>query len=206
MLLAVPVVAAILTALVCGGSLRNLATLPVRGSGLILAGLAIEVLVFLPTVRDSALVLHWSGTIYIAALVLVLLGARRNWHLGLPARLALIGMALNVMVIVVNGGHMPVNAAAMRAVQGDAKVGELAGHHLYENTQLANSSSRLVLLSDRLPISLPGGRGNVYSAGDVLLAIGVSALAYRATRKPWQRDAADGPAMSHADTASTHVS
>lgn len=206
MLLAVPVLVALLAALVCGGSLRYLATLPVRGSGLILAGLAIEVLVFIPTARDSALVLHWGGAIYISALVLVLMGALCNWHLGLPARLALMGLALNATVIVFNGGHMPVNAAAMRAVQGDAKVREIAGQHLYENTQLANSSSRLVLLSDRLPVRLPGGRGNVYSVGDVLLAIGVSSLAYRATSRPWQSDAKDGPAASCAETASTHWS
>ncbi len=48
MLLIVPVVIATLAALLRGGSLRHLATVPVRGSGFIFASLAIQVLLYMP--------------------------------------------------------------------------------------------------------------------------------------------------------------
>jgi hypothetical protein len=178
------VLIAIVAALVQGGSLRHFATLPIRGGGLLMASFAIQLLLYVPVVRDSAVVLHWAGAIYIGALALALLGALRNWHLGVAARLATLGLALNATVIVLNGGHMPVNAAAMRAVQGEMKVREIANQHLYGNTRLAGPSSRLTVLSDVIPVVVPGRRGNVYSVGDVLLAVGVAALAYQATRRP----------------------
>src|SRR5439155_18935446 len=81
-------------------------------------------------------------------------------------------------------GHMPVNAAAMRAVQGEMKVREIDNQRLYGNTWPAGPSSRLTVLSDVIPVVVPGRRGNVYSVGDVLLAAGVAALAYQATRRP----------------------
>ncbi len=81
---------------------------------------------------------------------------------------------------------MPVNAVAMRSVAGDAEVRQIADQRLYQrlysNTLLAGPSSRLVALSDVIPVSLPGNYGNVYSIGDALLTIGVAVLAYRATR------------------------
>jgi len=186
MLLIVPVVIATLAALLRGGSLRHLATVPVRGSGFIFASLAIQVLLYMPPFHSSAVIVRWGGAIYIGAHALALIGALRNWHLGGAARIATLGLALNTIVIVCNGGHMPVNAVAMRSVAGDAEVRQIADQRLYQrvysNTLLAGPSSRLVALSDVIPVSLPGNYGNVYSIGDALLTIGVAVLAYRATR------------------------
>jgi Family of unknown function (DUF5317) len=181
-LLIVPLVIATLAALLRGGSLRHLATVPVRGSGFIFASLAIQVLLYLPPFYNSAAIVRWGGAIYIGALALALIGALRNWHLGVAARIATLGLALNAIAIVSNGGHMPVNAVAMRSVQGEVEVRQIANQRLYSNTILAGPSSRLVVLSDVIPVSLPGNHGNVYSIGDVVLTIGVAALAYRATR------------------------
>jgi Family of unknown function (DUF5317) len=185
MLLAVPVFVAIIVALAFGGSLRNLAVLPIRGAGFLLGSLAIQLALYAPLVRDSAFTVYWGGAIYIAALVLVLLGALRNWRLGFAVRLAILGLALNTVVIVCNGGHMPVDSAAMAAVQGSAKVQEIREQHLYGNTGLATGSSRLTPLSDILPVRLPHGPGNVYSIGDALLTLGIAAATYRATRQPF---------------------
>jgi hypothetical protein len=184
MLLLVPLLMAIVAAMVKGGSLRHLAALPVRGGGLLVASFAVQLLLYLPAVRQDTFIVHWAGAIYIGALALALAGALRNWHLGVAARIATLGLALNATVIALNGGHMPVNAAAMRAVQGEAKVREIGDQRLYGNTWLAGPSSRLTALSDVIPVVLPGRRGNVYSVGDVLLAAGVAALAYQAARRP----------------------
>jgi len=181
-LLLIPAVLALLAALARGGSLRYLAELPVRGSALIAASFAIQVLLYLPPLRDSALAGRWGGAIYLAALALALVGALRNRRLGGAVRLATLGLALNATVIACNGGYMPVNAAAMRAVRGDGAVRVIADTRLYGNTRLAGASTRLAALSDVIPVRLPGGAGNVYSVGDVLLAAGVALLVYRTTR------------------------
>src|SRR5215467_12119896 len=106
MLLSVPVVIATLAALLRGGSLRQLAALPVRGSGFLFASLAIQVLLYMPPFHGSAVIVRWGGAIYIGALALALIGAMRNWHLGVAARIAILGMAVNATVIALNGGHM----------------------------------------------------------------------------------------------------
>lgn len=184
MLLLIPAVLAIALALLRGGSLRHLADLPIRGSAFIAASFAIQVLLYLPALRTSGLTRHWGGDIYGGAMALALIGALRNWHLGAAARVATLGLALNASVIVLNGGYMPVDVHAMHAVQGAAKVHEIAAGRLYGNTRLAGQSSALRVFSDVIPVRMPGGIGNVYSVGDVLLAAGIATLVYQATRRP----------------------
>jgi hypothetical protein len=184
MLLAVPALVALGLSLLTGGSLRQLAALPVRGGSLILLSFAVQLIIYLPGLRSSSLLLHNAALVYIAALGLVLAGALRNWHLGLAARVATLGLALNFLVIAANGGHMPVNRAALLFVLGPGKVQELASGHVYGNTQLAGPSTRLVPLSDVLPVRLgPGHFGNVYSIGDLLIVGGVGTLLFTATRR-----------------------
>jgi hypothetical protein len=156
--------------------------MPLRGGWFIMCSLVIQLALYLPGLRTSSLILHWSGPIYVSTLLLALLGALCNWGLGPAARLASVGLALNTLTIVANGGVMPVNAAALRMVQGEVKVRQVASGRLYSNTHLAGPSTRLLILTDVLPVRLPGGRGNVYSVGDALLALGIATLAYRATR------------------------
>jgi hypothetical protein len=185
MLLPVPALLALAAALLRGGSLRHLAALPFRGGTFIFTSLAIQVLVYIPFVRTSPLVLHWGGLIYIVTLGLALAGVLRNWSLGTPVRLATLGLALNAIVIAANGGYMPVSVAALHAVQRDARAHEIASRQLYSNTQPDGASTRLGVLSDIIPIASPGGLGNVYSIGDLLIAAGGAALVYSATRRPY---------------------
>ncbi len=191
MLLLVPVIIALLAALWRGGSPRNLATLPIRGSGYLVAALAIQIMLYLPPLRGSQAVSRWGGVIYVGALGLALIGAWHNRRLGLAIRLATLGVVLNTTVIAANGGYMPADAAATRAVGGAAPAARHtnAAPVEYDNTREATPATRLILLSDILPVPVPGGFGNVCSAGDVLLALGVATLVYRATRRPYREDA-----------------
>jgi hypothetical protein len=188
-LLIAPVLLGIVLALLRGGALRHLAALPFRGAGLIVLSLAIQVVIYFPVLRSSMLARQDGPAIYIGALALVLFGVARNWQLGPALRIVLLGLALNAVVIVANGGHMPVNAAAMRSVQGSARVSTIAAHQSYTNTRLANRSSRLLVLSDIFPVPLPFGHGNVYSLGDALIVGGGTILVFSATRRPWRQEA-----------------
>ncbi len=185
MLLVLPVLVAMLLAILRGGALSHLATLPIRGSGFLIGSLAVQLAVYAPGLRGSAFVLHQSGAIYAGALGLVAIGALRNWQLGAAFRVATVGLALNVTVIVLNGGHMPVDAGAMAAAKGQAKVQEIAAQRVYDNTGIATPSSELPWLGDVIPVRLGFGCGNVFSVGDVLLASGASVAAYGAVRRPF---------------------
>ena len=192
MLLLIPLIIAIVVGILRGGSLRSLAALPIRGSGFIVTSFLIQVLLYVPPIRDAAPVVHAGGAIYLGALALALIGALSNWHLGTAARVATLGLALNALVIAVNGGSMPVNAQAMQMVQGTTKVRDIANTGHYNNTRLASSDARLAPLSDVIPVRLPGGHGNVYSIGDALLAAGIAMLAYRGTVGSRQKVAGRG--------------
>lgn len=194
MLLILPVLLGIAIALARGGSLRHLTSPRFRGAGAIMTSFLIQLAMYAPPVRDSVLVRQHGGAIYIAVLALMLLGVARNWHLGLSARVILLGMGLNMAVVVANGGHMPVNAAALRSMEGPAVAHAIAAGQ-YANRALADRSSPLLPFSDIIPVSLPFGHGNVASLGDLLIAGGAAALAYGATRRPYRRVATPNSAV-----------
>jgi hypothetical protein len=191
MLLLLPMLLALGVALLRGGSLRALAALPLRGSGFFLAALAVQVALYLPPLRASALAAH-GGALYAGSLVLALAGALRNAALGPAFWVATLGLALNTLVIVANGGHMPVNAAAMRAVRGAPTIHAITDARAFSNARLASPATRLTLLSDVIPVRLAGGLGNVYSVGDLLLAAGGAALVYQAAWRRAEAGAGDG--------------
>jgi len=185
-LLLVPVVLIVPLALARGGSLQALVTLllRVRGTGVLLAALAVQVALYLPPLRTAPLVAHAGGALYVVSLGLVAAGALANWRLGPAARVAILGVVLNMTVIVANGGYMPVSAVALRMVRGARTVREITDGHMFNNAHLATSATRLGVLSDVIPVRIARGLGNVYSVGDILLALGVMALIYQAMRHP----------------------
>jgi hypothetical protein len=183
MLLLYPAVVALMVSLLRGGSLRGLATLPLRGTQYWVLALAVEVTLYLPGLRTSAFAARWGGLLYLIAMGLALWGGLRNWHLGPWARLAVAGLGLNVAAIVVNGGYMPVNVGALRAGGDAALVRAVTSPRLYENTRPMGAGTRLAILGDRFAMHLPVGPGNAYSVGDLLLAAGMAGVVYDATRR-----------------------
>jgi hypothetical protein len=183
MLLLIPAILAFMLALLCGGSPRNLAGLRIRNGSLIMLAFLIQLVIYLPALRDSSLVVNLAIPIYLGALLLAVAGMLRNWHLGIPVRLATLGLLLNFTAIALNGGHMPTNAQAMQQVQGTWKIHELQNAHIYANTRLANGNTRVAFLTDIIPVRLPTGVGNVYSIGDVLICTGVASLVFLSMRR-----------------------
>jgi hypothetical protein len=183
MFLVVPALLAIALAVAQGGSIRHLASLPIRDAWTILVSFAIQAVLYISVLRGSAFVRLAGPAIYVAILCLVVVGVSRNWHLGIGARLVLIGLVLNTAVIIANAGQMPVDATALRSVQRSAMVSDIT-HGQYYNRQLTTASSRLTLFSDRLPVKLPFAPGYVYSIGDILVAAGAAMLAYKGARRP----------------------
>lgn len=143
-----------------GGRVRSLAGVGVRGLVLLAAGLGAQVAGELA----GGVVL----TVCLAALVLLtLVFLARNRHLAGTGLIAC-GLLANAAVLAANGA-MPVSAdAAARAGVPAASVAG-SGH------VLAGADTSLRVLSDQIPLPLPGS-AQVLSPGDVLVVAGIGCL------------------------------
>jgi MFS family permease len=128
----------------------------------IVAALA-QGLVFFPPV--NALVGGAPPFIYVLSSAAVLAVVVRNRRIpGLM--IAAIGGLSNLLAVVANGGYMPVNPDAARA------VGHLPATGYTNTVELANAY--LAPLTDIIVVPPPLPFANVYSVGDLLIALGVA--------------------------------
>ena len=183
-ILIVAIVGGCLVGLAAGGSLERLASTTFRWTPLLFVGLGGQIL--FQNWSPDALTSEMKLTILLAsnALVAGFLVLNRR----LPGTLlAAIGLALNVVVIGVNGA-MPVSAAAAEAVGIDEMPQEGGFKH-----EPLDAQTRLPLLADALAIPLTR---TVYSLGDVYLALGIGYLVFSQTRgaKGRHRIRRDSPA------------
>lgn len=155
-----------------GGSLRNLPSADLRAPWIPPAALGLQLAIFepigpLPFLRGQELNVHVAS--YAALGVFLWL----NRHL--PGMwLVAPGFASNAVAIVANGGLMPASEEALRAA-GRWVVLEATGA-VYNNSAVMGPHTRLWFLGDvfALPSWLP--LANVFSVGDVLLALGALVL------------------------------
>ncbi len=166
------VAAGLLVGVLLGGSVTGLASLRIRSLWLAYAAIALQVVAFpsglLPwsTPDGIARVLWLVSYAPLAALVL------RNCRIPGIAVIG-IGQACNLIAIIANRGHMPVTRNALEAAG--------LSYHLHNNS-VSLVHPHVSWLVDRwaVPGWLP--LGNVYSAGDVLIGIGVLATLVIAMR------------------------
>lgn len=163
--LAVAIVAAAFATL-RGGSLRAIAETEFRWVWLVFVGFAVQIGMDLwdpdsLSETGTTLVLVWTNAAIVVFLVL-------NRHL--PGMLlAGAGLAVNLVVIIANGA-MPVSLEAARIAGIETSLATGIGH------EPMTSSTVLAWLGDVIPLP---GIGLVISPGDIVLAAGLSWLAYR---------------------------
>jgi hypothetical protein len=176
MSLALPFLIGVVVSLPLGGRLRALTEARLRWIGLIYLALAFQIAAFpghsLPwTTPDRAAIGLWIASDAILVAVMI-----RNVKLrGVP--LVAAGLLMNLSAILANGGHMPALPSALR----DAGL-----HYRVSMNSEAMSHPALGWLVDRwaaphwLPLS------NIFSAGDVVIAVGgfVLALSIMRARVP----------------------
>lgn len=177
----VPVLAACLLAMLRGGQLKNLAALELRFAWLPLAMFALQFGFVLFPLGQGELyfkIVPWV-TVLTYALLILFLALNRE----LPGlKLILLGAALNLAVILANGGYMPVSRAALVRSDHLDKVfvqGERAYVLGSKDIVLERDETRLLPLSDVLKV--PGALEvpATFSIGDMLIMLGASWLAYR---------------------------
>jgi hypothetical protein len=146
-----------------GGSTRRVPELHFTWASLAVCGLAIQVVLFLPPVAESVGIL--GRAVYLSSTVTVFGFVLLNLRVpGMP--LLAMGAFSNLLAILVNGGVMPVDPAAV------AKLGHVSGT-AFSNT-FVTEHAVLQPLTDiiALPRWLPGT--NVVSVGDLLIAAGMA--------------------------------
>ena len=154
-------VAGFIIGLAAGGNWRNLQAVDFRLWPVLFAGVIARLIA--PSLGGLAL------TLSIAGLLLVTVAAFANR--ALPGALAMaLGSLLNVIVVLANGG-MPIDPAALAA---SGKPAPSDGLHV-----ILGATTRLPFLADVLLLPIVN---NIYSVGDVVLAIGGFWVTFRLVR------------------------
>lgn len=174
MLVIVAVILGLSAGLLAGGRLTNLASIRFRWPLVVLAALIVKEVGVIASLSDSPVI-----PVLYAVSMTVLLGWAA-WHLRvLPGLwLAVLGLASNALVVIVNAGHMPVRP-------GIGTLSELAQRGHVGQYVVAGPETRLNWLGDW--IALPGVLGRVfpqaYSPGDLLLAAGLVLACFLAVKR-----------------------
>lgn len=174
MILLLVLAVAVGLALLRGGKLSNLQAISLRRIEVALGAFGIQVLViYLPPIAWESVIRFLLLCVSYALLVGFL------WlNHDLPGvRLLALGLALNWLVILANGGYMPVTYEALVAAgRGHLAAGTQAGSLVLgtKDILLPVSETRLWLLSDILIIPPPFPLSTVFSLGDVLIMLGLA--------------------------------
>jgi hypothetical protein len=171
------VVLAALTVPLAGGRLAALADVPLHLPWLLLAALVMQTAsIYLPGLPATARVALQVLSYPVAGLFLAL---NR-----LPGMLLVAaGGACNLLAMSVNGGVMPASPAAV------ASAGLATDQAGYSNSAVV-AGARLAFLGDVFAIPSSWPFANVFSPGDVLIALGVAWALHRLTGSrlapPWR--------------------
>lgn len=190
MLLLYAIAAGLLVGSVAGGRLSALASLRIRWLWLAVGGLLFQFALFSPTVADR--VGDAGPSLYVASTLVVFVVLLRNLELpGLPV--VALGAALNLVAIVGNGGYMPSDPAAWRSLTGVAALPT----DDFTNSALMGPGTALPWLGDLFVLPRPIPLANVFSIGDVLIALGIAWCIARSMRQrpvsDWRRVAVPAP-------------
>jgi hypothetical protein len=193
---------------VLGGRLSGLAVVDFHWPWLAIGGFLVQLVLFSDAVRQG--IGDLGSSLYVASTAAVLIAVIRNVRIPGMALVAL-GAGSNFVAIVANGGYMPASEAAFTALGGGLNPG-------YTNSAIVPDPA-VQPLTDvyALPGWLP--YANVFSIGDVLIALGVVVVIVSAMRagrmhpvaaetvapEPGSPPAVDAPAPAPAVPASAPV-
>jgi len=145
-----------------GGRVERLSELHFRWGALAVAGLLVQVLLFTPA--GGALAGGFEPILYVGSTAAVLIAVLANLRIPGMALVAL-GSVSNLVAIVANGGAMPADPAAL-ALAGFSGPGD-------NTNSVVVAQPALQALTDVYAVPAWVPFANVFSVGDVLIAIGI---------------------------------
>jgi hypothetical protein len=176
-----PPALAALAAALRAGSFAGLRRLRLYWWPLGLGSLGVQLVIHNPPVNQQAWALMWGPSLWVislcAMLAMLLRNALRPGGPRVGWQLAALGIGLNLLVVVANGGYMPQSQAARLAARGATLPANANVTELY-NVAPIGPETRLAWLGDVIaqPRWLP--KANVVSVGDVVLSLGLAGLAF----------------------------
>jgi hypothetical protein len=108
--------------------------------------------------------------LYTLSYLLLLYAMIRNLRL-IGIKIAIIGVALNLLVIIANNGSMPANLRLVERT-GQPKLADMVRSGRDPRHVQMTSSSRLTFLGDVCLLPSPYPRPSVFSVGDIFITIG----------------------------------
>jgi hypothetical protein len=176
---------AILLALALGGSFAGWADLRVRWWPAAIGAFAVQLVLHNPPLDQQPWALVWGPWIWVMSLLVMLGVLCRNGAAAgrsrLPWQGAALGVALNLAVVVANGGYMPQSAEARSVTRGVAHTSEQETSGHLRNVTPIGPETRLAWLGDVIPQPAWLPRANVVSLGDLLLSAGLGWWAFQIT-------------------------
>ncbi len=167
MFLCTSVVLAVLVGLLRGGKWGNLTLYKFNGSWLVLAAILVQVSIFNPWwekyVNDGMI----TNLIYCLSIILLIIFILRNFNLT-GMRLLGAGIVSNGVVIIANGGYMPSSLNSLKHILSAERIARIENGSALYNIILITDNTKFKFLCDIFYV--PGI--NVYSVGDVLVALG----------------------------------
>lgn len=154
-----------------GGSFSNMKDAQLEKCHFFVLGFAVEFLAVFMAAKNIGF--FKDNILYIHALSYALLFAGIYFNRSLTAfKIVFIGVFLNFLVIMANGGQMPVSAEAM------VRIGLVDNMLAIQNGEIVthaiiNENTALRFLGDILVIGKPYPRPKIFSIGDVVMAVGI---------------------------------
>lgn len=157
--------------LLAGGKLRNLAEVQLRWAWLLLVAVVLRFATEAALGAGIGIVETLRLPLLTSAfgILLVALWVNRSYP-GLS--LAFLGVLSNALVVLVNGGFMPIWAPALAAA-GLTEADVTRSFHIVVDAAAPDFLGRLLILGDVIPAPVSFIR-NVYSLGDVFLTLGLA--------------------------------
>lgn len=171
MLLLWGVVIGVAVGVLRGGNIANLEKLGIKHLWLVALALVIQLLIF-PLTSSEPFITFGTELFHLGSYFILLVFILLNWRVWQIPFMAL-GMALNLLVIWVNGGFMPASVESLNRAGKTEVANSLLENGTYGNVIEMTDSTALDFLGDWLFLPNWFPFSTAFSLGDTIIVIGL---------------------------------
>ncbi len=206
LVLVLAIVVSLCVGIVSGGTISNLSRTRLRFLPFVFLAVFVQVLIFSPILGYEPIIHRIGPYIHIATLVVSAGVMLMNRHIP-GMKLIFAGAALNLLVITVNGGFMPISESALRIAGMEEEMLHHQPKHdtedyILANSRLSDGEAHLLFLGDSIPVPKELPLSTIISIGDVILALGASVaiITCMRAREEYEHDEDEAALVLHKNT------